>query len=116
MQQAHRVSYQIHVGPIPEGLRVCHRCDHPLCVNPAHLFLGTPLDNSRDMVAKGRHRAVPSLGEKHGLAKLNAQQVRDIRVRYQPGQIRMIDLAREYGVNPSTVRNVINRVTWAHIE
>ena len=62
----HRVSWEHHNGPIPEGMKLCHRCDNPPCINPEHLFLGTQADNIRDMIEKGRNRR----GETHHNARL----------------------------------------------
>ena len=107
LQGAHRVSYQLYVGEIPDGLRVCHRCDNPSCVNPSHLFLGTAADNMRDRDSKGR---CPS-GEKHYFAKLTENQVKTIRKMWSEGA-RNIDLAREFGVNKRNISNIVYYHTW----
>lgn len=86
---AHRVSYELHVGPIPDGLHVLHRCDVPACVNPDHLFVGTQAENMRDMTQKGRH----------GRTKLTADAVREIRSSTLPLRV----FSDRYGVSISTV-------------
>lgn len=79
VETAPRVSWKIHFGEIPKGMYVCHHCDNRKCVNPAHLFLGSPSDNYRDMANKGRLVSTPSYGEKNGLSKLTWKQVDQIR-------------------------------------
>ncbi len=64
IEYTHRMAYVRHIGPIPDGLHVCHRCDTPACVNPSHLFVGTRGENMRDMMAKGRK--VSATGDAHG--------------------------------------------------
>ena len=111
---AHRFAWRLHHGPIPDGMLVCHRCDTPPCVNPAHLFLGTPHDNTQDMVDKGRARGRAFVGEAHGLAKLTEARVRDLRRRAAAGE-RHEDIAREFGVSKSTVTMANIRQTWRHV-
>lgn len=116
--RAHRVSWALAHGPIPDGLFVCHRCDNPPCVNPAHLFLGTRQDNMRDMVQKGRHPSKteeypltqhPSLrphGERNTSTKLTDEQVDEIRRLSQPGTTHS-ELARRFNVWPSTISRAV---------
>jgi hypothetical protein len=108
---AHRIAWILAFGSIPEGMFVCHRCDNPPCVRPDHLFLGTPAENSRDAAVKGRmHRPI---GTRHPGALLTDAAVRDIRQSY--GSETAIQIARRYGVNRSTIYNVLYGNAWTHV-
>ena len=106
---AHRVSWTIHNGDIPKGLHVCHHCDNRICVNPKHLFLGTPADNSKDMIKKGR--AAQIKGEKNGSAKLAEKQVIDIFYDTDT----QANIAKKHGINQTNVSHIKTRKTWQHI-
>ena len=115
--RAHRFSWVLRFGEIPEGLFVCHHCDNPVCVRPDHLFLGTPLDNMRDKIAKGRAvnltgDAVSNPGESNPAAKLNFDQVKEIRRRYNQGGISQVKLGKLYGINQQSVSNIVRNQTW----
>ena len=110
-ERAHRVAWELTHGPIPEGLSVCHRCDNPPCVNPAHLFLGTQADNIADRHRKGRSRGVP--GERHHKAKLTEADVLSIRQLYPYCSIS--EISREFGVRRATVYAIVHRQTWKHL-
>lgn len=109
---AHRWIYAATYGPIPDGLFVCHRCDNPGCVRPDHLFLGTAADNLADCARKGRR--VFAVGEANPKTRLTSVQVGQIRLAHQGGAI-VSRLAKQYGVNPNCIRDVVRRITWKHI-
>jgi hypothetical protein len=113
---AHRISWVIHYGDIPDGLCVCHHCDNTSCVNPEHLFLGTLEDNNHDMFNKGRGFKFPEYkGEEHGRAKLTEEQV--IEIKNAPHVRGMIPkLARKFSVALTTVRHIVNGDNWQHIK
>lgn len=117
---AHRISYELHNGPIPAGLCVCHRCDTPPCVNPAHLFLGTAKDNSDDKYAKGRNRVGipnPPRGEAQGSARLTAEIVSELRLACHAGRdLDRSALAECLGVSQGTLSRAIAGRTWTHVE
>ena len=92
--KAHRIAYELLVGPIPDGKLICHHCDQPACVNPAHLFAGTNADNMRDMVMKDRR------GQKLTRAQVDA-------IRNDPRVYRII--ASEYGISESYISQLKHR-------
>jgi hypothetical protein len=109
-RRAHRVSYELAYGPIPEGLLVCHRCDNPPCVRPDHLFLGTNLDNMRDARAKGRNVH----GETHPTAKLTLADVLEIRRAYAAREMDTYELAEKYGVRNPAISRIVRGDRWGH--
>lgn len=109
---AHRASHALFVGPVVDGLDVCHRCDNPRCVRPDHLFLGTRSENLRDAVEKGRMRHPDTRGQRNGNSRLTLTVVTTIRERRANGE-RLAPLAEEFGVSQSTISNIARGLTWA---
>jgi hypothetical protein len=114
-EKAHRLAWMLTYGEITDkALQVCHHCDCPPCCNPQHLFLGTNKDNSDDMWRKGRHPILK--GEESGVARFMNEDIRRIRHLYADEQQAIASLARQYGCGESTIRNIVQRRTWRHIE
>lgn len=110
---AHRWAYLHWVGPIPDGLIVCHHCDNPPCVNPAHLFVGTHHDNAIDREQKGRGGALR--GSRQGSAVLNEEIVSQIWALYVPGRYAAKRIAQQLGLKQGTVQGVLSGYTWTHV-
>jgi hypothetical protein len=110
---AHRLSYEIHKGPIPPTANVVrHSCDTPLCVNPNHLYAGTQADNLADMDAKGRRRTGSRVGAMNGRAVVTPDDVYKIRQSDES----YAKLAKTFGVSRGTIASIVKRRDWSHID
>lgn len=109
--RAHRLAYLEYVGPITDGMVVCHKCDNPSCINPEHLFIGTQADNLKDARSKGRIKTPNPRGTNHGLSKLDDEKVAAIR----KDQRTQREIAADYGVHQTTIKNIKLNRTWKHV-
>lgn len=116
-RKAHRVSYELHCGPVENHMLVCHRCDNRACVNPDHLFLGSHDENVADMVGKGRapHVKNPSPGERNGRACLTEAQAIEIIALHAAGNYRLTEIAARFGVKRDVVAKITEGRTWRHL-
>lgn len=113
MKVAHRYAWELANGPIPAGKQVNHKCDVRNCVNPEHLYLGTQMDNMRDMCERGRNRKPSRYGERNNAAKLTEERVKEIRAigRARPQR----EVARSYGVSQMIISKILRRIVWSHV-
>jgi hypothetical protein len=109
-KRAHRVSYEVHKGPIPEGLDILHSCDNPPCINPDHLFVGTRGENCQDAASKNRF----PINEKHWITKLSVKQVNEIRILGK--YLTYVEISKKFDVNPGTISRIISRTRRAKSE
>lgn len=106
---AHRISYEMFNGKIPDGMFVCHKCDNPPCVNPDHLFLGTQLDNIRDMHKKGRNNNLS--GENTHFSKITGSEAIEIFISDRKYK----DIGDEYGITRGCVSAIKSKRTWKKV-
>ncbi len=111
VELAHRVSYRLHKGDIPDGLYVCHKCDNRACVNPDHLFLGTATDNMQDMISKGRGYTPREANSK--LTKAQVDEIRAMPKKLPFGAL--TDIAARYGLSVGGFHKVRVGLRWGHV-
>lgn len=108
--RVNRAMFELVVGPIPDGMFVCHVCDNTSCANPTHLFLGTSADNSRDMIIKSRS----AKGQNHSQAKLCDEEVISIR-KLANGGLSTREIATRFNMSMVNIRDIVNKKTWKHL-
>ena len=111
---AHRMAWILTNGEIPNGMFICHHCDNGKCMNPKHLFVGTPADNVHDMINKGRK--ITLHGEDDPKSKLTEKQVIEIKQLYIPYKFTQYKLAEMYNVSRSAIESIICGYNWQHLD
>ena len=111
VEYVHRLSYEMHRGPIPPGMQVCHTCDVRRCVNPNHFFLGNHADNMHDAMRKGR---IDTRGAGNAMSTITTEQALEIRERHDRGE-GGASISRAMGITVGIVRRVGNRTRWGHL-
>jgi len=114
LHTAHRISWIIHFGEIPDKLKVLHKCDNPSCVNPYHLFLGTQEDNVHDMCNKNRNKY--PIGEQVHKARLSRTSVIKIKRLYETGKFTLNKLAEDFKVSKGCISHIIKGRSWKWLE
>lgn len=109
--RASHIAYELAYGPLPDGMDGLHKCDNPICVNPAHLFSGTHAQNMQGMRNKGRH----AHGKRHGHAKITNENVLEIRERLAKGDESQTQIAERFGVTQTLVSQIGRRKIWSHV-
>lgn len=110
-RRAPRYAYRWYVGGLADDEVVRHKCDNPPCVNPNHLISGSSLDNTQDMLDRGRQLR----GSAHPMAIVTEEIVRDIRARYVPRKVTLKVLGQEYGLSEGAIHAIITRRNWSHV-
>jgi len=116
---AHRISWRLYEGNIPDEKYVLHKCHNEKCVNPDHLYIGTQKDNVEDAVNQGNFEDRKNgdvSGEINGQSKLSADDVRQIRRKYEETEKTYYDLSNEYGISFGCVGKIVRRERWEHID
>jgi hypothetical protein len=111
---AHRFSYEIFYGAIPEGAWICHKCNNPVCCNPTHLYVGDPFTNAQDRIAAGTvYKIPPRRGEANNKTKLTSKIVKRIRLALKKGISQKL-IAKKYNVRDSSISAINTGKTWIH--
>jgi hypothetical protein len=103
LQGVHRLAYEEYVGPIPDGMCVCHKCDNRICLNPDHLFVGTVADNMADKGRKGRCSK-----HSHKITRSEAEEIRRLRAIGVP----INKIAAEFPISPTQISRIGRGVSW----